>query len=34
MYPMRNYPVLQDLVASRYHLIAAVDGVGIYTLNT
>ena len=33
MYPMRNYPVLQDLVASRYHLIAVVDGVGIYALN-
>jgi 4-amino-4-deoxy-L-arabinose transferase-like glycosyltransferase len=33
MYPMRSYPVLQDLVASRYHLIAVVDGVGIYALN-
>jgi len=33
MYPMRNYPVLQELVASRYHLIAVVDGVGIYALN-
>ncbi len=34
MYPMRNYPVLQDLVASRYHLVAVVDGVGIYALNS
>lgn len=33
MYPMRNYPVLEDLVTSRYHLIAVVDGVGIYALN-
>src|SRR5712692_7327953 len=33
-YPMRNYPVLQDLVASRYHLIAVVDGVGIYAIDT
>ena len=34
MYPMRNYPVLQDLVTSRYHLVAVVDGVGIYALNS
>src|SRR6266446_3173639 len=34
MYPMRNYPVLQDLVASRYHLVAVVAGVGIYALNS
>src|SRR6266852_2285380 len=34
MYPMRNYPVLQDLVASRYHRVAVVDGVGIYALNS
>ncbi|TMF45675.1 MAG: hypothetical protein E6I23_04560 [Chloroflexi bacterium] len=32
-YPMRNYPVLQDLVASRYHLVAVVDGVAIYAPN-
>ena len=30
MYPMRNYPVLADLVASRYHAVATVDGVVIY----
>jgi Dolichyl-phosphate-mannose-protein mannosyltransferase len=30
MYPMRNYPVLADLVASHYHLVATVDGVMIY----
>jgi hypothetical protein len=30
MYPMRNYPVLADLVASRYHVVATVDGVVIY----
>lgn len=33
-YPMRNYPVLQDLVATRYHLISVVDGVAIYARNT
>jgi 4-amino-4-deoxy-L-arabinose transferase-like glycosyltransferase len=33
MYPMRNYPVLADLVTARYHLIAVVDGVGIYALD-
>jgi hypothetical protein len=30
MYPMSNYPVLADLVASRYHVVATVDGVVIY----
>jgi hypothetical protein len=30
MYPMRNYPVLADLVASHYHVVATVDGVVIY----
>src|SRR5216683_3260636 len=33
MYPMRNYPVLQDLVSTNYHLVATVDGVAIYALN-
>ena len=33
MYPMRNYPVLQDLVSTRYHLVAVVDGVAIYGRN-
>ncbi len=33
MYPMRNYPVLQDLVSMKYHLVATVDGVAIYALN-
>ena len=32
-YPMRNYPVLQDLVSTRYHLVATVAGVAIYALN-
>jgi hypothetical protein len=31
---MRNYPVLQDLVSTRYHLVATVDRVAIYALNT
>jgi 4-amino-4-deoxy-L-arabinose transferase-like glycosyltransferase len=30
MYPMRNYPVLAELVASHYHVVATVDGVVIY----
>src|ERR1700674_259774 len=34
MYPLRNYPVLADLVASRYHEVATVDGVVIYGLNS
>jgi hypothetical protein len=33
MYPMRNYPVLSELVASRYHAVATVDGVVIYAPN-
>jgi hypothetical protein len=33
MYPMNNYPVLADLVASRYHVVATVDGVVIYAPN-
>jgi hypothetical protein len=33
MYPLRNYPVLADLVASRYHQVATVDGVVIYAPN-
>jgi hypothetical protein len=33
MYPMRNYPVLQDLVSTNYRLVATVDGVAIYALN-
>lgn len=32
-YPMRNYSVLEDLVTTRYQLIAVVDGVGIYARN-
>ena len=34
MYPMRNYPVLADLVASRYHSVATIDGVVIYAPNS
>jgi hypothetical protein len=30
MYPIRNYPVLADLVASHYHPVATVGGVVIY----
>ena len=33
MYPMQNYPVLSDLVASRYHAVTSVDGVVIYAPN-
>jgi hypothetical protein len=33
MYPMRNYPVLSELVASRYQAVATVDGVVIYAPN-
>jgi uncharacterized membrane protein len=33
MYPMGNYPVLQDLVSAKYHLVAVVDGVAIYARN-
>jgi 4-amino-4-deoxy-L-arabinose transferase-like glycosyltransferase len=32
-YPMRNYPVLADLVTSDYHQVAVVDGVVIYARN-
>jgi 4-amino-4-deoxy-L-arabinose transferase-like glycosyltransferase len=34
MYPMSNYPVLANLVASRYHEVATVDGVVIYAPNS
>ena len=30
MYPLENYPVLADLVATRYHVVATVAGVVIY----
>ncbi len=33
-YPMRNYPVLADLVANHYHVVATVDGVVIYAPNS
>jgi Dolichyl-phosphate-mannose-protein mannosyltransferase len=33
MYPLRNYPVLANLVATQYHAVATVDGVEIYALN-
>ena len=33
MYPMSSYPVLANLVASRYHEVATVDGVVIYAPN-
>jgi hypothetical protein len=33
MYPMGNYPVLADLVASRYHVVMTIDRVVIYALN-
>ncbi|TAN31546.1 hypothetical protein EPN29_12885 [bacterium] len=29
-YPMRDYPVLAGLVASRYHAVATIDGVVVY----
>jgi hypothetical protein len=31
---MRNYPVLADLVADRYHEVATVAGVVIYAPNS
>jgi hypothetical protein len=34
MYPMRNYPVLANLVDSSYHVVAAVGGVVIYAPNS
>ena len=33
MYPIRNYPVLQDIISTNYHLVAVVDGVAIYARN-
>jgi hypothetical protein len=33
-YPMNGYPVLRDLVSSRYHRVANVDGVVIYARNS
>ncbi|HSS93508.1 MAG TPA: hypothetical protein VLR46_05895, partial [Candidatus Dormibacteraeota bacterium] len=33
MYPMSNYPVLQNLVTTQYHLAATVDGVNIFVRN-
>jgi hypothetical protein len=32
-YPMSNYPVLAELVASRYHVVGSVDGVVFYARN-
>jgi 4-amino-4-deoxy-L-arabinose transferase-like glycosyltransferase len=34
MYPMSNYPVLQDLIAAKYRRVAVVDGVAIYMRNS
>jgi dolichyl-phosphate-mannose-protein mannosyltransferase len=34
MYPMSSYPVLADLVAGRYHVVATVDRVVIYAPNS
>jgi hypothetical protein len=34
MYPLENYPVLSDLVATRYHVVATVAGVVIYAPNS
>lgn len=34
MYPMRNYPVLANLVNSSYHVVATLDGVLIYAPNS
>jgi hypothetical protein len=33
MYPMSNYPMLADFVASRYHVVATIDRVVIYAPN-
>jgi hypothetical protein len=33
MYPMSNYPVLNDFVTSRYHAVATIDRVVIYAPN-
>jgi hypothetical protein len=32
-YPMGNYPVVANLVSTRYHAVASVDGVVIYARN-
>jgi len=34
MYPLSDYPVLANLVATRYHVVATVDGVVIYAPNS
>ncbi|GAC1675089.1 MAG: hypothetical protein PVS3B2_17580 [Candidatus Dormibacteraceae bacterium] len=34
MYPMRDYPILAELVASRYHEVATLGGVVIYAPNS
>jgi hypothetical protein len=34
MYPMSNYPVLANLVATSYHAVATIDGVVIYAPNS
>jgi hypothetical protein len=34
MYPLRNYPVLANLVATRYHEVATIDGAVIYAPNS
>jgi 4-amino-4-deoxy-L-arabinose transferase-like glycosyltransferase len=34
MYPMSNYPVLNDFVSARYHAVATIDQVVIYAPNT
>jgi hypothetical protein len=33
-YPISNYPVLAELLATRYHVVATVDGVVIYGRNS
>jgi hypothetical protein len=33
MYPMSDYPVLAQFVATAYHLTTTVDGVAIYSPN-
>ena len=33
MYPMANYPVLADFVATRYHAVATIDSVVVYAPN-
>lgn len=32
-YPMSDYPVLAELVASRYHMVTSIDGVVFYARN-